>query len=512
MTNARVVYIIYTTMSFIRKIKRGGRIYLAEVENQRVNGKVVQKHLRYIGTEADGQTKLASSISDLAVDSVKVYGPLLVLHHLAREIDLTGLLGERGKEILSLVLAHCLNYQSVSYMPQWYERTDLDLLLGLDDLTEERLLTALDSLESHDSTGLQKKIFGNVQRIYRLKGGSLLYDITNTYLYGRKCPLGKRGKDKEGKTGRPLIQIGLAVTKDEGIPVIHKVYDGNVHDSKTLPDLMTALDEFHITKGCLVFDRGIHSRHNHKEIKQSGWSVLCGMPLNPGLKRYLRTIIAAEEFLRYENRIRLNNSIFYVIAKPYAVDSVSGTIAICFNEQHRKELRESRYDEITVAEQLLSQNKSVKPGMERFFDADGRLNLTVVQTAEEFDGYSLLFTTDKLTKQEMVDAYFNKDLIEKAFQSLKGVVRIQPIRHWLYNRVIAHIFICYLSYLLLSLLKYKLKKTGISPTEALKELATMYKVYLRDQSKGFTLSRIVTLTKRQERILKAVSPQLIKGL
>ncbi|MCL4421147.1 MAG: hypothetical protein M1477_05605 [Candidatus Thermoplasmatota archaeon] len=36
-------------MSF-KKIKRGERIYCDEVENVRVNGKVVQKHLRYIGT------------------------------------------------------------------------------------------------------------------------------------------------------------------------------------------------------------------------------------------------------------------------------------------------------------------------------------------------------------------------------------------------------------------------------------------------------------------------------
>ncbi len=41
------------TMSFIRKIKRAGRVYLAEVENQWVNGKCVQRHIRYVGREAD---------------------------------------------------------------------------------------------------------------------------------------------------------------------------------------------------------------------------------------------------------------------------------------------------------------------------------------------------------------------------------------------------------------------------------------------------------------------------
>ena len=43
-------------MSFIRKVKIGNKIYLSEVENKRINGKVVQKHIRYVGKEADGNT------------------------------------------------------------------------------------------------------------------------------------------------------------------------------------------------------------------------------------------------------------------------------------------------------------------------------------------------------------------------------------------------------------------------------------------------------------------------
>jgi hypothetical protein len=81
-------------MSFIRKIKRGNKIYLAEVENKWVDGKSIQKHIRYIGTEADGETKLAASISDIEIEDVKVFGPLIVLHHIAKQIGLPDLLGE----------------------------------------------------------------------------------------------------------------------------------------------------------------------------------------------------------------------------------------------------------------------------------------------------------------------------------------------------------------------------------------------------------------------------------
>jgi hypothetical protein len=71
-------------MGFIRKIKRGGKTYLAEVKNVRVKGKVVQRHIRYIGKEADGKTILSSSISNIQIDDVKIFGPLLVLNQIAR--------------------------------------------------------------------------------------------------------------------------------------------------------------------------------------------------------------------------------------------------------------------------------------------------------------------------------------------------------------------------------------------------------------------------------------------
>ena len=146
-------------MSFIRKEKKNGKIYLAEVENKRIKGKVVQKYIRYIGKEVDNKTVLSSSISNIAVDNVKIYGPLLILNQLANEINLSSILGEYGNEILSLVYAHCLDYKSVNKMANWFERTDLNYLLNLENVTEERFLKAMDVLEANDSFKLQKRIF-----------------------------------------------------------------------------------------------------------------------------------------------------------------------------------------------------------------------------------------------------------------------------------------------------------------------------------------------------------------
>ncbi len=499
-------------MSYIRKRKRNGKIYLEEVESKRIGGKVVQKHIRYVGKEADGQTVLSASVSDVEIEKVKVYGPLMVLHHIAKEIGLEECLGSFAVEILSMVYAHCLDYQSVNQMARWYERTDLNMMLSIEGLTEARLLEAMDYLELKDPVKLQKKIFENVKQRYQLTNSGIVYDVTNTYLYGKRCRFGKPGKDKQGVKGRPLIQIGLGVTKDEGVPLFHKVFDGNIHDSRTFQDAITAFSDYNINKGLIVFDRGISSKRNQKDIAMLHWKVLCGLPLNDSLKNSLRSLIAGEDFLKYRNRVRLNKTVFYVIAKAYSLGGITGKLAFCYNERLRRDIRESRYDEIAQAQQLIEQGKVIKPGMEKFFGADGQLLTHRLKKAEEFDGYSCIFTTSKLSKEAMVRLYFDKDLVEKAFQSLKGVIKLQPIRHWLYNRVTAHVFICYLSYLLLSLLQLRLKTLQISPVEALRELESLYKVYMRDRKKGFKLERLVALSKTQEKIMRTIDKHLLPSV
>jgi transposase len=496
-------------MSFIRKFKRAGKVYLAEVEGVRVNGKVVQRFIRYVGKEVDGHTVLSTSVSDTTVDEVKLYGPLLALHHLAEKIGLPELLGSYSAEVLSMVYAHCLDYKSVNHMESWFERTDLSMMLNIDGLTESRLLSAMDFLEKTDQQQLQRDIFASVKQKYELGDGGIIYDVTNTYLYGKSCLLGKLGHDKEGVKGRPLVQIGLGVTKDEGIAVLHKTFDGNIHDSRTLQDVITDFRRYGLKAGTIVYDRGITSGKNISDIKALKWDTVCGVALTEGLKKFWRPVLQESRRLNIKDHVKLNRTTFYVTTKPYSFDRVKGELHLCFNPQQQLDLKNSRRAQILEAQQLLQQGKRIKSGLEKFFDKRVNIKTKVLESAEEFDGYSCIFSTKKMSKQSVVHFYFDKDLVEKAFRSLKGVIKLQPIRHWLSHRVVAHVFICYLAYLLLSLLRFRLKSVEISPEEALSELKSMYKVYLKDKSNTLRLSRIVALTKKQETILKALDPKLL---
>src|SRR3984957_1741653 len=150
-------------MSFIRKIKRGNRIYLAEVENNRDGVKVRQKLIRYLGLDPTcAENDISFKINNLKVGPVKVFGAVIALESIARELGFFDLLGDIAAPILTLVFAHCLEYRSVDDAKEWYETTDLPNIFGYQKMSINMLHNAIETLSKRDSSVIQKTIFENL--------------------------------------------------------------------------------------------------------------------------------------------------------------------------------------------------------------------------------------------------------------------------------------------------------------------------------------------------------------
>ena len=54
----------------------------------------------------------------------------------------------------------------------------------------------------------------------------MLYDVSSSYLEGRKCPLAQHGYSRDHRPDRPQIVYGLLCTR-EGLPVAVEVFDGD---------------------------------------------------------------------------------------------------------------------------------------------------------------------------------------------------------------------------------------------------------------------------------------------
>lgn len=495
-------------MVFTRKIKRGKYTYLAEVENKWENGKVVQKHLRYVGKEINGEKILSGSLANAEVDKVTIWAPLLVLNTLAKQIKLSSLLGEDGDYLLSLAYAHCLDPKSIASMEDWYERTDLRNMLSIKEVSEKKLYDALDAMQERNTEQVQKNIFTQVKEAYNLKPKGYFFDVTNVYFYGTECGIAKKGHNKEGSYN-PQIQIGLAIT-EEGIPLFHKTFEGNIHDARTLQDILVSLHDLNIKEAFLIWDKGVTSEKNLLDAKRIGFNLICGLPIKKDVEKKVQQMIKKNKFIQLKNRIRLKNTVLYCIKQKYAYGTIRGQLALCFNEETARINREKRIDRLEEAKENLKAKKEIPEDLKQYFN-NNEISEKDLLEAQQYDGYTALFSTKQLPIEKIVNPYFEKDKVEKAFRSMKSILGLKPIRHWLEERVKSHVFICYLSYLLLSLLEYKLKKMEISPTEALEKLSTAYKVRLRDPKTKNEFEKTVTLTKEQEKIMKKVDKNILKN-
>lgn len=498
-------------MTFIRKVKVGNHIYLQEVESVWTNGKSTHKYIRTIGKEVDNKKILSGSIENSQVTNVAIYGPLLVLNEIAKQINLHKILGEYSSEILSMAYSHCIDPKSINKMEEWFSKTELNHILNLKEITEKKLRDSLDFIENDfRNESLQEDIFNSVNSKYNLMKNSFFYDVTNIYFFGNKCNIAKRSKSKEGGYKR-LVQVGLAVT-DEGIPIFHKTFSGNVFDARTLFDVMKTLSYAGIQVPFLIWDRGVTSGINISDAKRLGFQVICGLANKGNLPKEIDKILESKNLIDAKNRVQLKESSFYVAIRNYKIENVNGYLYVCLNRKQQVELQEKRLKEIENAKELIKEKKKFDDSLQKYFNKKMEINKIILVEESKYDGISIIFSTKKLVIKEVVKKYFDKDIVEKAFSCLKGVIKVRPIRNWLDERVRAHIFICYLSYLLLSILNYKLEKDklDIGAVEAIKKLETMYKIYLTDMKTKNEFVKVVTLTKQQEEILKAVNKKLME--
>jgi len=454
-------------MAFIRKIKKGKTVYLAKVESYREDGKVKQRVLEYVGKEENGVAIQKVDINKIGVENVRQYADVSVLHQLAAALNLDSLLGKHHKPIIALLIAHLICRGSILRISRWVEQSTIKDVLGLDELTTEMLYNALDYLEECDFNKIEQGILEYWKQLDRTDIKSYVLDVTDTYYNGSHDDSSVR-KGKDGKVSK-LIQIGLGVSFENGFPIFHKSYAGNISNIKILEDLMSTMAQRGINT--IVMDRGVYSESNVEDLHKLGMKMIVGLRQSPGIRKNILSKINRDKLYTAKNQIPLKGTFVYAQEQPF----LFGKIIILYNPKY----------EALKRDKMLSQEAT---------DNDVR-----------YVGYSLIFHNSKLKPEEVVKKYFDKDVVERSFRTMKGDVQLHPIRLWMPKRINAHIKICYLSMCILSLIKFRCKKINSSPIQILNELQGIYKVNLLHATTRQKFTKVVTLSNNQKKILKALN-------
>jgi hypothetical protein len=452
------MYKVYITMSFIRKIIKKSGTYLAEVEGYRKDGKVKQRVIRYLGKEIDGSPVKKVYANKIEVVKVKQSLDVLAIDKIADELKLKSI---DNSYSLSLIYSHLLENKSINKLENWMKYTEIPYLLGLDKISVKKLYESLAEINDEDFNKINNnlfEIFNNYEDISK----AAIIDVTDTYFAGSKINIKKRkGKDKHVSK---LIQVGLAVSFENGFPIIHKQYHGNLSGMDIYKDMSLELKNKGIMS--MIMDRGMLSKENIEVALKLKFKLIAGLKKNLSIVKEFIEPIKRDDIYSAKCRVPLKKTTVYVKEYEY----MDGKLIVVYNP----------------GLEIIKKELNFEKDIESKFDV----------------GYSLIYHNTNYSPNEVVSKYYDKDMVERAFKQIKGVLNLRPIRVWLSSHIEGHIKICYLAYAILSLMNYKLKKLEISAITALESLRFGYKVTLKDATSDHEWSVHVPLEPKQKKILE----------
>ena len=162
----------------------------------------------------------------------------------------------RAKLTLAMIVARIIETAAkLATARQLSEATaahSLGAVLGLGEVDEDELYAALDLL-GRSQASVEKVL----ARRHLEDGVLVLYDVTSSYLEGRRCELAQFGYSRDHRPDRLQIVFGLLCTL-EGCPIAVEVFEGNLGDPSTLVDQVRKLrTRFRLKRIVLVGDRGM---------------------------------------------------------------------------------------------------------------------------------------------------------------------------------------------------------------------------------------------------------------
>ena len=187
------------------------------------------------------------------------HGHVAAVHAMARELGLPALLGPAGLPrdlALALIISRVAAPASKLSTRTWWDNTTLGADLGVADASTDDIYAAMDWLEHRQDAieaGLARRHLAPQANPSKMA----LFDLSSSWLEGRRCPLAARGYSRDGKKGRLQIEYGL-LTDPAGRPVAVRVFPGNTGDPAAFTTIVDVIrTKFGLKQMVMAGDRGM---------------------------------------------------------------------------------------------------------------------------------------------------------------------------------------------------------------------------------------------------------------
>jgi transposase len=406
-----------------------------------------------------------------------------------------------------LVIARLCEPSSELHIAEdWYRRTALEDLLSVpaDRINDDRLYRALDHLLPHRHA-LQVHLKARLGELFSIQYDLLLYDVTSTYFEGqaKRNPMAKRGHSRDHRPDCKQVCIALVVTR-EGIPLGYEVFDGNRVDVTTVEEIVGTMEErYGKAERVWVMDRGMTSADNVAWLQRTGRRYLIGASKNE-LKKFAKEVADARDWQQVRDGVEAKVCVgpdgteTFVLVRSAERHEKEKAMHARFSEkieaalaslQRRIEGAKSVLDRGVVERQIgrmLGRNSrsagryAIKVSDDQSRPAKLRLEWSVRAEWDEWSRHSegcyvLRTNVRDWTPEALWKTYIQLTEAEAAFRIHKSELSIRPIWHQREDRVLAHILVCFLAYVMWKTLEQWQKRAGLgnSPRTILDELGAI---------------------------------------
>ncbi|MCL4480307.1 MAG: transposase, partial [Candidatus Thermoplasmatota archaeon] len=453
-------------MTYIRRLVRGDNVYLYEVTSyrDRETGKVRQRS-EYKGKEIvkDNTVTVRKPRNRITARKVLDSAPYII-YRFAEDFGiqdsfisaLDGLINIREAARRIVILA--ARSMTGSY-------GSIDIHTGIHDgsVKEDRDLTDFIGSENPDIISiLERSLSGRIVKSFGSSG--IVYDLSAIRYFGSCNDLAGYGHYYHSNGGKKEINFVLAVTRDHGIPIHHRILPGSIVSVSTIKNFVSELTDFGIASIMIVMDRGFYSKKNILDLKR--YSLIGAIPATLTLYRDLLSRSKGIENSR--NYIPSGNDTIF-----HMEHSIEGTRYIVFFSTKlraekvqafysrlsdmERDLHEMQDQEFNSEQEMIRSVMKTAGKMLKYIEIipsgkafTYRLKHNAILTKKNRMSLFVLFTNTRMSAEDILRIYRQKDVVEKAFMHSKQCM--QPLHSRSERGTRARMFLSILGYSIMAMI------------------------------------------------------------
>lgn len=503
---------------FFRIQKKPSGNYLTLAQTYRENGKIKHQHIASLGrvdklNQNGTLYKLAQKllqlsnqrnhydISTMEEEDRRLWGPVAVVKAVWKQFKLDNFFQKivQDKKI-QYKLVSCLfllaldrimqpqsRLQSWHNQHKWWELEEVEL---------HQLYRALD-VAAGCKQKLEDHLFQCQKTLFGMRVEVVLYDVTTLFFESVQPDEDEEGlKDfgysKDGKSGEVQVVFGLLLNS-EGRPIGFEAFRGNTYEGHTLEQVVGDLKKrFEIQRVVVVADRGMLSEANLKRLEDLGYEYIVGYRLKSAKKQIQQQALDPEGYQYFGQAPASSSSPSAAQQQESQQNSSSCSsdpselcrykqiqleggrkLLVVYSPQRAKKEKQDRQRLIDKAQQVIEKGQvkaRLSRGTMRYVDISTdqkpQLAQQKIEEDEKWDGYyAILSNTKDLSGPAIWQQYRELWKIEQAFRNFKHHMELRPMFVWTTKRIMGHLTVAFLAYVLQKHILLTLEEQGIHISE-----------------------------------------------